>query len=301
MSSTNTPATLGLRIDVDTFFGTREGVPNILSLLDRYNIKASFFFSVGPANMGRHVYRLLKPRFLAKMLRTRANRLYGWQVLTEGTFWPGKLIGQNLSSIIRLTEMQGHEVGLHGWDHHQWQSQATTMSTERLGTLYRRGIDELRDILCRPVTCSAAPGWKANGRVLIEQNQVGLRFHSDCRGNRVFRPVVNGVRCTPQVPSTIPTYDEVIGRLGLDDSNYNAWLMSSIREKQLNVLTLHAEVEGLTRISLFEEFLAMACGAGLEFRPLGYLLPSSEQIPELPIGAGFVRGREGAVCIQGVA
>lgn len=290
---------VGLRIDADTFRGTRYGVPNLLRTLEERHISATFFLSVGPDNMGRHLFRLLRPRFFLKMARSRAAGLYGWDILWKGTLRQGPKIGEKLGPTLLSVADRGHEVGLHAWDHHRWQSRLEKMSAKAIRLDLERGFEMLRSVLGRAPSCTATPGWRCSDRALLEKLAFPFLYNSDCRGESLFRPVVDG-KPLPQVqiPVTLPTYDETIGRNGISDENYNEYLCSLIRPDRLNVLTIHAEVEGIARRSLFEQFLRTSLSRGIRFAPLGGLLSKEEEIGTALIKKGTVEGREGWVSCQ---
>jgi len=290
---------IGLRIDVDTFRGTRIGVPNLCRMLAQRGVKGSFFFSIGPDNMGRHLFRLLRPRFLLKMLRTRASRLYGWDILLKGTLWPGPIIGERLGSVIRAVADDGHEVGLHAWDHHAWQAHLDSMDAAAIRQALTCGVKSLTRILGHPPICSAVPGWKCNDLVLTEKERFGFRYNSDCRGHGVFRPIVQGHELSqPQIPVTLPTYDEWIGREGVSDDNYNDSLLALLDPDKLNVLAVHAEVEGISCLRMFERFVESAKTRGHGLVPLGNLIDESQPLEKARITARPMPGREGWISFQ---
>lgn len=289
---------VGLRVDVDTFRGTRDGVPNLLDVLARHHVLATFFFSVGPDNMGRHLWRCFNPAFLSKMLRSHAPDLYGWDIVLRGTLWPGPRIAEKLGYLIRDTSTRGHEVGLHAWDHHRWQSRVAGMGNREIRAELHRGVVALNAALGRSPQCSAAAGWRCTANALLESNRYQFRYNSDCRGTSIFCPLVDDVRCTPQIPVTLPTYDELIGRDSCDDSNYNSRLLDMIDPGRLNVLAVHAEVEGISKRQLFDDFLERASRRSISFVPLGTLLPTDSVIPDGRLAEGRVAGREGWISVQ---
>jgi len=290
---------IGLRIDVDTLRGTRYGVPALCGLLAEHDILASFFFSVGPDNMGRHLWRLLHPRFLWNMMRTRAASLYGWDILLRGTAWPGSVIGLKLPHLIAATARAGHEVGLHAWDHHAWQAKIDVMTAKDISHSLDQGVSALTQILGREPTCSAVPAWKCRDEVLLEKTRFPFAYNSDCRGRSIFYPVVAGKPLSqPQIPVTLPTYDEAVGQGGVDGHNFNDYMLSQISDTGLNVLTIHAEVEGIVCLEMFERFLKSVRSMGAKPVPLIQLLNSADHTETAVIEPREIPGREGWVACQ---
>ena len=290
---------LGLRIDVDTYRGTTTGVPLLLKILNNYLITASFFFSVGPDNMGRNLWRLLKPAFLKKMLRSNAPGLYGWDILFRGTLWPGTIIGKKSGDIIRHAASDGHEIGLHAWDHYKWQASIKNLDKISINRELGKGFDLLENITGFPPACSAAPGWICNNKILLQKEKFPFTYNSDCRGESIFYPVINGkILNQPQIPVTLPTYDEVIGNGKITRRNYNDYIISLLKPDRLNVLTIHAEVEGIICLEMFEDFIKKIIKKSISIIPLKDFLKTDVEIKPSMVIQKKIKGREGMIAMQ---
>jgi len=104
-------ATVALRVDVDTRRGLEEGVPRLLALLRRLDLRASFFVTMGPDRSGRAIRRALRPSFLLKMWRTNPLRLYGLRTLLSGTLLPARLVGAGAPALPLPGSLLGDELG----------------------------------------------------------------------------------------------------------------------------------------------------------------------------------------------
>ena len=290
-------ARLAIKVDVDTLRGYLEGVPRMLALFKRQGIRASIFFSFGPDNSGKAIRRIFRPGFISKMMRTKAPSTYGLKTLMYGTLLPAPLIVPTDPAIVRRALEGGHEVGIHAWDHVYVQDCLERISKEEYLSLYRKAEALYKDICGRAPTEIAAPGWQLSHAVLEAEQELGLAYASDVRGYSPFMPVFEGMEYgVPQIPTTLPTMDEIYGLPGINDVTIpKAWLDGM--DKEWNVLTVHAEMEGISKLTVCDNFLNMAKALGTEFHTLGEYAREAS-LPRGEIVMGTLTGRAGTLAIQ---
>jgi undecaprenyl phosphate-alpha-L-ara4FN deformylase len=294
---------IGLKVDVDTLRGTREGVPRLMALLRRLGLDATFYFSVGPDHTGRAMRRVFRKGFAQKVARTSVLKHYGLKTLLYGVLLPGPDIGRSAGAVMRSVRDSGFEVGLHTYDHVRWQDYVAKATAAWTRMEFERGLEAFQRVFgCLPQSHAAA-GWQINSHGLELEREYGLRYASDTRGGPPFFPVLaQGASSCPQLPTTLPTFDEILGVDGVDESTVadavfrvSAAAADASPADNLQVFTLHAELEGMLLLDAFESLL-------VKWRDSGALITRMAKIHELamrrplPVRAvvmGEVAGRSG--------
>jgi undecaprenyl phosphate-alpha-L-ara4FN deformylase len=295
--------TIALKIDVDTFRGTREGVPRLAQVLTQVGAKATFLFSVGPDHTGRAIKRVFRPGFMGKVARTSVLEHYGLKTLMYGVLLPGPHIGRRAGAFMREIAAKGFEVGVHTYDHIKWQdgvSRASGPWTRRELTL---ALEEFVKVFAQRPSVHGAAGWQVNAHVPALEQELGFRYASDTRGACPFLPVVDGAEvAVPQLPTTLPTLDELIGRPDLDGADPVDHLLALTAEgaKRDHVFTLHAELEGGAYLESFERLLRTWRARGVHLTDLATYAGTLDvkKLPRCQIVEGSVPGRSGVLALQ---
>ncbi|GFO67026.1 4-deoxy-4-formamido-L-arabinose-phosphoundecapren ol deformylase [Geomonas limicola] len=300
-SSIASDLSIALKVDVDTFAGTRDGVPRLLEIMERAGIKATFYFSMGPDNSGKAIRRVFTRKgFLKKMLRTGAPSAYGLRTMLYGTLLPAPDIAASFPGILKETAARGHETGVHCWDHVYWHDYLPRLSRDRVASELKRAAELFQRIIGTAPQSTAAPGWTVSATSLELQDAMNLEYCSDGRGYAPFYPVFDGKRFnTLQIPSTWPTLDEILGANGIDAGNVNDFYLSQMKNG-LNVHTIHAEMEGGVMAESFIDLIERLKNKGARFVTLYEVARACrDSAPDAPLSMGEIPGRAGLVAIQG--
>jgi peptidoglycan/xylan/chitin deacetylase (PgdA/CDA1 family) len=294
---------IALKVDVDTLRGTREGVPALVDALRRAGAGATFLFSLGPDHTGRAIRRVFRRGFLRKVSRTSVLEHYGLRTLMYGTLLPGPDISRRAAAQMRAVRAAGFEVGVHCYDHIAWQDFVARRDAAWTERQLRLAIKRFETVFATAPRVHGAAGWQLNDAALQLEEQCGFAYASDTRGSAPFVPLIGGRRSrVPQLPTTLPTLDELIGLDGQTAGNVHLALLERTRAGTApsQVFTLHAELEGMKLLPVLERLLQGWRAQGHELVSLATLCASLD-VAALPAGkvyAGTVPGRSGTLACQ---
>ncbi|EKE01367.1 MAG: hypothetical protein ACD_21C00150G0003 [uncultured bacterium] len=290
--------TLAIKIDVDTEIGTRIGTPNLMVMLKDLQVPATFYLSLGPDNTGRAIKRIFRKGFFKKCARTSVISTYGLRTLLNGVLLPGPHIGKKHEMLLRTIKEQGFDVGIHTYDHQKWQDGVALMPQEKIAAEFQKALDEFQRIFGQPATTAAAPGWQANEKTLEIYDQANFIYASDCRGTSPFFPKVGDkIYKTLQIPTTLPTLDELLGRPEFPQEKIIGHYLSLLKSDVPNVLTIHSELEGMKYATWFRAFLLELEKQNVQFTTLSEIAKSCD-FPVCELIQKEVEGRSGKLAWQ---
>lgn len=298
---------IALKVDVDTYRGTLEGVPPLVADLSRRGLAGSFYFSLGPDHTGWALRRVFRPGFLSKVARTSVVSHYGLRTLMYGVLLPGPHIARRCGDVLRATAAAGHETGIHCYDHVYWQDNVAGRDRAWTERQLRLAADAFREAFGTAARAHCAAGWQANAHLFTLEDELGLDYASDTRGTHPFLPVMNGIaaRC-PQLPTTLPTLDELVGVDGMTvDGAIDRLLDLSATPPAAgaHVFTLHAELEGQQFRTHFLRLVDTWRERGIEVVTMARLANDLDRarLPRHEVRLAEIEGRSGTLALQGAA
>ena len=298
-------ADIALKVDVDTLRGTLEGVPALVTALGRFGVRASFYFSLGPDHTGWALKRVFRPGFVQKAVRTSVLEHYGLKTLMYGVLLPGPDIGRRAAGAMQATAAAGHETGIHCYDHVYWQDNVATRDAAWTVRQVDLAAAAYRRVFGQDARSHCAAGWQVNPYLFGREDSLSLDYASDTRGTHPFLPVMGDTvaRC-PQLPTTLPTLDELIGRDGRSAADARDELLDlTPRDGGAHVYTLHAELEGQRLSGLFTELLTTWQARGHRLVTMAALAGTldRDRLPRHRVEMAEIPGRSGLLAVQGAA
>jgi peptidoglycan/xylan/chitin deacetylase (PgdA/CDA1 family) len=167
-----------------------------------------------------------------------------------------------------------------------------------------RAAEAFERVFGRSATAHGAAGWQVNAAALVFEEQAGYRWASDTRGSSPFLPVMDGVACRcPQIPTTLPTLDELLGLEGISAENVHEHVLAASARglPHGHVYTLHAELEGMQLLAVMERLIEAWRGAGQPVVAVDDVAGRlhSGSLPVHEVVWGEVAGRSGQLALQG--
>ena len=281
---------IALKVDVSSCQGAEQGVHNLLKLLKQYDVKASFFFSTSLESTNSGISHAL----------SRVREVLGRASRSEETT-PSPALSEAVLAVLEA----GHDAGVNAHDPEVWIKHAAFGDEDWTRLQLALAIDSMQQIMGQAPLMFGAASWQVNPNLLAREEKLGFSFASDTRGKYPFYPMLQNVRSNcPQIPTTLPTLSEMLGRAGIDTSNVHEYLYSESRYVLPlgHVYSVQADLEGIEHLDVMEKLLVMWKGQEGEVRSLSkiYQELDLQTLPTHQVGWAEMEGGRGHIAMQSV-
>lgn len=256
--------TIALRIEVPDYRACA-ALPALVGLLQSHEAEASFLFGLGNDWLGRSPAR---------------------------------------HGALEQVRAAGFDLGILGWQPRQWIKQAASAPAAWLSEQFAQARTAFEKAFGSAPRLTAAPGWQGNPDALRLTQRLGFAHASDTRGRHPFIPVWNGeiVHC-PQIPVTLPTFDELNAASGKDMADAVAALLALTAEPSADCHVFNFSASR-ARSQALQDFGRLLAGwraqgrkiVSLETVAAGLII---ERLPRHEIVIGTIPGHPRPLLLQG--
>lgn len=255
---------LCFRFDVDTHKCLRDGVPNLLKLSNRHQVKFTFFINVGKAVDRLHFFQN-KSRPLKNNIRVLSplKKLSVKDYIFISFLNP--CIGKRYPEKIKMISRYGHEIGLHGGKNHQaWFNEAKTWSSKKIREELIWGMKVLKEIDDIDIKGFASPGWSGSVKINRILQKLGFLYVSDSHSDKALEKIIQkgGLRDIPTNIVGEPGgvgYIEYCRASNMNDSEILADFKEKINQrKKLSVVYDHPFYAGTKELDLINKMIELA-------------------------------------------
>jgi undecaprenyl phosphate-alpha-L-ara4FN deformylase len=223
-----TPA--AIRIDIDS---TRDValLPELLDFLLSLDIKATFFVATGPDRLALNLFKYIRdPRSSLRFIKSKPLR-YGSHSL-NGLLRKTQIESACPEVLLRLKK-EGHEIGLHGYDHYMWIRNLRNMDETRIKELINKGLEALEAVTGADIRGFASPGFTVTNALLRAIDVLGFDYSSDFKSNKPMSPFYPQRETKSDSVLQVPVSMDSIGELFI--AGYSEFQIKAKMRKNMDV------------------------------------------------------------------
>jgi peptidoglycan/xylan/chitin deacetylase (PgdA/CDA1 family) len=238
--------TFTLRVDLESQRGIKEGLPRLLDLLKKYNLKASFYLVMGGES---NIFEILKHR--KKMISSDERKIKIWTLKDKirMILFPIDFVKANKKILKRILD-EGHELGIHGWKHRAWTRGLNEINIEKH---LSKSIKKYEKIFGKKPISFTSPGFNINEKVLEELEKKGIQFISDFQyGSPKYYGKMKNIPMTILGERKTPIIENLVSR-GKKDDEILEIIKDEIKHNNLSSFYIHDLFEARFKRNLLKE------------------------------------------------